>query len=86
MQDWMIILDKEELYRAKEKINEIDTVLQTYGCRHNNPDICSNNSLPDVCAFTSYDCICKRLPRSWKKLFEELKKMENNKTKEDSKC
>ena len=37
-----------------------DTELQTYGCRANNPDICGSNGLPNVCAFSSEDCICKK--------------------------
>lgn len=75
-----------KLNTSKDKLHKEDTEIQTFGCRHTNPDICSNNSIPGVCAFTSDDCICKRPPRSWKKLFEELNKNENNKSKEDSKC
>lgn len=30
-----------------------DTELQTYGCRANNPDICGNKGLPNICAFYS---------------------------------
>ena len=40
-------------------LNEQDTEVQTFGCRANNPDICANNSINNVCAFTSDDCICK---------------------------
>ena len=32
-----------------------DTELQTHGCRANNPDICGNNGLPNVCAFSLED-------------------------------
>lgn len=32
-------------------LNPQDTELQTYGCRANNPHICGNNGLPDICAF-----------------------------------
>lgn len=63
----------KELLNAKNKLNPIDNEYQTYGCRHTNPDICSNNGLPNVCAFVSEDCICKRPPKSWKKLLETLK-------------
>ena len=49
-----------------------DSATQTYGCRANNPDICANNSLPGVCAFTSDDCICKKPSRAWKKQFNKL--------------
>lgn len=27
-------------------LNELDTETQTFGCRQNNPDICSGNSIP----------------------------------------
>jgi hypothetical protein len=50
-----------------------DTELQTYGCRANNPDICGNNGLPNVCAFSSEDCICKKPSRAWKKQYAKLK-------------
>lgn len=66
----------KQLSRSKEKLHPKDTEFQTYGCRHTNPDICSNNSLPGICSFTSDDCICKRPPRSWKKIFAELNKKE----------
>lgn len=54
-------------------LNSQDTELQTYGCRQNNPDNCAYNSIPNVCAFTSTDCICKKPSRSWKKQFQKLK-------------
>lgn len=54
-------------------LNPKDTEEQTYGCRQNNPDICSNNSLPGVCAFVCDDCICKKPSRAWKKKYLELK-------------
>lgn len=63
----------KELNTAKDKLHKEDNVCQTYGCRHTNPDICSNNSIPNICAFTSEDCICKRPPRSWKKIYEQMK-------------
>ena len=64
-------MEKQES-RAKEKLHSLDTESQTYGCRHTNPNICSNNSIPNVCAFTSNDGLCKKPPRSWKKIFNEL--------------
>lgn len=54
-------------------LNEKDTENQTFGCRQNNPDICASNSIPNVCAFTSEDCICKRPSRAWKRKYNELK-------------
>ncbi len=49
-----------------------DAELQTYGCRAINPDICGNNELPDVCAFFSKDCICKKPSRAWEKQYTKL--------------
>ena len=54
-------------------LNEQDTENQTYGCRQNNPDICSNNLMPGVCAFVRPDGICKKPSRAWKKKYIELK-------------
>nr|WP_294668757.1 hypothetical protein [uncultured Blautia sp.] len=53
-------------------LNESDTEEQTYGCRANNPDICANNSIDNICAFTSEDCICKKPSRAWKKQYNKL--------------
>lgn len=53
-------------------LNEQDTEVQTFGCRANNPDICANNSINNVCAFTSDDCICKKPSRAWKKQYNKL--------------
>ena len=52
---------------------EKDTDTVTYGCRANNPDICSNNSISGICAFASDDCICKKPSRAWKKQYVKLK-------------
>jgi hypothetical protein len=43
------------------KLNELDNENQTYGCRQCNPDICINNMVENVCAFTRSDNICKNL-------------------------
>ena len=59
-------------------LNEKDTEFQTYGCRANNPDICANNFIQGICAFTSNDGICKRPSRAWKKQFNLLKEGEVN--------
>lgn len=55
-------------------LNKLDTIDSTYGCRHSNADICSNNGIIDKCAFCSDDCMCKCPPRSWKKQYERLLK------------
>lgn len=55
-------------------LNEGDTELQTIGCRANNPDICANNGIPGLCAFSSDDGICRKPSRAWKKKYNDLKK------------
>ncbi|MCQ2496584.1 MAG: hypothetical protein MJ131_08335 [Lachnospiraceae bacterium] len=59
------------------KLNDLDTELQTYGCRANNPDICANNSIPGICAFSSDDGVCRKPSRAWKKKYAELKEGHN---------
>lgn len=59
--------------RFNAPLNDEDTENQTFGCRQNNPDICSNNMMPNICAFASDDCICKKPSRAWKKKYNELK-------------
>ena len=54
-------------------LNQEDSPTQTLGCRQNNPDICANNMLPDICAFARKDGICMKPSRAWKKKYEELK-------------
>ena len=54
-------------------LNEGDTEQQTIGCRANNPDICANNGIPGVCAFSSEDGICRKPSRAWKKQYNALK-------------
>lgn len=63
----------ELLIPQKAPLRNEDSETQTYGCRHTNPDICSSNSLQGVCAFVKRDAVCSRPPRSWKRLYEELK-------------
>ena len=69
-------MQKELRIDFNAPLNEKDTETSTYGCRQKNPDICANNSLPDICAFASDDCICKRPSRAWKKQYEKLKASE----------
>ena len=68
-----MIIEKNIKVSFNDPLNEMDTETQTYGCRANNPDICANNSIADVCAFTSNDCICKKPSRAWKKQYLKLK-------------
>ena len=67
---------KEYIIPFNEKLNPHDTETQTYGCRQNNPDICGNNNLPNICAFCRSDHICKRPSRAWKKQFNKLAEKE----------
>jgi hypothetical protein len=60
------------------EINAGDTENQTYGCRANNPDICSNNQLEGICAFVTEDGICKKPSRAWKKKYQELSRLNKN--------
>lgn len=57
----------------KAPLNKQDTEFQTYGCRANNPDICKNNGINNVCAFEREDCICKMPSKAWKKQYNRLK-------------
>ena len=53
-------------------LNKLDTESQTYGCRQNNPEICGNNGLPNICAFASDDYLCRKPSRAWKRKYNEL--------------
>jgi hypothetical protein len=50
-----------------------DTMIQTYGCRHSNWEICKN-AMTSTCAFSSQDKICTTPSRKWKTIYEQLKK------------
>lgn len=63
---------KEQKLAFHEPLRPNDTEKQTLGCRHTNPDICSNNELPGICAFVRGDNIGLRPPRSWPKQFAHL--------------
>lgn len=57
----------------KAPLNPQDTENQTFGCRANNPDICSSNRIEGLCAFAAEDGICRKPSRAWKKQYEKLK-------------
>lgn len=65
--------EKELKVPYNAPLNEQDTETQTYGCRANNPDICANNGLSEICAFASKDGICRKPSRAWKKKYSALK-------------
>jgi hypothetical protein len=62
----------------RRPLNELDTEHQTLGCRMSYPDNCRNNSTPGKCAFVREDRICILPPRSWAKIYEELKREKTN--------
>ncbi len=66
-------MKKEIKIAFNAKLNVQDTEEQTYGCRANNPDICANCYVPNICAFSRDDNICKKPSRAWKKQFNYLK-------------
>lgn len=49
-----------------------DTLSQTYGCRHSNPDICGSCYLDGICAFVNPDKICHKPSKKWAKQYELL--------------
>lgn len=61
-------------------LNDKDSDSQTFGCRANNPDICKNNSIENICAFVCEDCICKAPSKAWKKQFAKLKEVNSDGT------
>ena len=54
-------------------LHPVDTEKKTKGCRHTNPNICSKNGLPKVCAFARADGVCLAPPASWPKQYKKLK-------------
>lgn len=65
--------NKEIKIPFNSELHSLDTEIQTYGCRANNPDICKNNGVAGVCAFVCDDCICKNPSRAWRKQYLKLK-------------
>lgn len=57
----------------KAPLQSGDTADFTVGCRANNPDICKNNGIPEICAFEREDGICQIPSKAWKKQFSKLK-------------
>ena len=56
-------------------LNSQDSPHQTYGCRHQNPNNCANNSMENVCAFVTADNICLKPPTGWPRQYEKLLKI-----------
>jgi hypothetical protein len=49
-----------------------DSETRTVGCRHTNPDICSRNQMPKICAFARTDGMCLAPPMSWPQQYRRL--------------
>lgn len=64
---------KEEKIPFDAPLNQEDTENQTKGCRANNPNICANCYMPNVCAFVREDGICVKPSKRWAKQFQKLK-------------
>ena len=69
--------EKELKIPFKAPLHHLDSETQTYGCRANNPNICANCYLPNVCAFVSDDGVCKKPSNAWKKQYQKLKESSN---------
>src|SRR5438034_10789705 len=63
----------DQKLRFHAPLESLDSEIQTVGCRHTNPNICANHSMPRVCAFVRHDKMCLRPPASWPKQYEKLK-------------
>jgi hypothetical protein len=64
--------DKKDQNQRRALV-EADTEFKTFGCRIAKPNFCRNNSTPNKCAFVRDDNMCLTVPRSWKKIFLELR-------------
>lgn len=53
-----------------------DTESQTFGCRANNPSICKNAYMEDICAFCTADNICRKPSSAWRKQYNKLIRQE----------
>jgi len=72
------MVEKQLKVSFSAPLNDLDAELQTFGYRANNSDICANNSIPGICAFTSKDCVCRKPSRTWKKQYFKLKEGGSN--------
>jgi len=66
---------KQLIIEPTAPLNSQDSPHQTFGCRHQNPENCSNNSMENVCAFVTADNICLKPPTSLTRQFEKLLKI-----------
>jgi len=62
--------------RTRAPLQAGDRADRTVGCRQSQPNCCSRNSIPEVCAFVRPDGLCLAPPTSWKKQFLALSRAE----------
>jgi hypothetical protein len=62
----------------RRPLHPLESLTQTIGCRHSDPEICRNNSTPKKCAFVRTDKACFMPPKSWPRLFAELSELKGN--------
>jgi len=63
---------KKSKQNENTSLHPLDKDVQTYGCRHSNPDICGKHSLEGICAYVNDNNICYAPPASWKKQYKKL--------------
>ena len=63
-------LPQAEKFRAPLQLG--DSLTETLGCRHTNPDICRKNGISSICAFVRDDGRCSSPPASWPKQYKAL--------------
>jgi len=68
----MYVMNLSLVIESNAPLNSQDSPHQTFGCRHQNPDNCSSNSMERVCAFVTTKNICKKPPTGWAKQYENL--------------
>lgn len=73
MKDEFEKIEAELKIKFNAPLNELDSESQTYGCRANNPSICSYCYMPKVCAFVTEDKICRQPSKRWSKQYQKLK-------------
>lgn len=73
-----MIASKNMRVSFKAPLHLGDTENTTVGCRANNPDICKNNGIPDICAFEREDGICQIPSKAWKKQYYKLREEGSN--------
>ena len=61
-------------HRFRARLTELDSPIQTAGCRHLNDRMCSKRDLSG-CAFANGDGICRTPPTNWPAQFERLVKL-----------